>query len=154
MVITKDFGIAYPYIVSVGFTISFSFVWLLQDDVLFARPANTVAMHKKTTVTADIRTHHNITPTESSFLLYNIHTDDPPHDDPSQSSHALSITLPTRTGPGIEPEKGKNVKKCQKIGYPVSILYKSIAGRYRPVRVADGPISARYRFIKNASWDR
>ena len=24
--------------------------------------------------------------------------------------------------------------------YPVSILYKSISGRYRPVRVADGPI--------------
>ena len=36
--------------------------------------------------------------------------------------------------------------------YPVSILYKSIAGRYRPVRVADGPMTARYRFIKNASW--
>ena len=36
---------------------------------------------------------------------------------------------------------------------PVSILYKSIAGRYRPVRVADGPIAVRYRFIKNASWD-
>ena len=35
---------------------------------------------------------------------------------------------------------------------PVSILYKSIAGRYRPVRVADGSITARYRFIKNASW--
>ena len=35
---------------------------------------------------------------------------------------------------------------------PVSILYKSIAGRYRPVRVADGPITARYRFIKNAKW--
>ena len=35
---------------------------------------------------------------------------------------------------------------------PVSILYKSIAGSYRPVRVADGPITARYRFIKNASW--
>ena len=34
---------------------------------------------------------------------------------------------------------------------PVSILYKAIAGRYRPVRVADGPITARYRFIKNAS---
>ena len=33
----------------------------------------------------------------------------------------------------------------------LSILYKSIAGRYRPVRVADGPITARYRFIKNAS---
>ena len=36
---------------------------------------------------------------------------------------------------------------------PVSILHKSIAGRYRPVRVADGPITARYRFIKNASWE-
>ena len=36
---------------------------------------------------------------------------------------------------------------------PVSILYESIAGRYRPVRVADGPITARCRFIKNASWD-
>ena len=35
---------------------------------------------------------------------------------------------------------------------PLSILHKSIAGRYRPVRVADGPITARYRFIKNASW--
>ena len=35
---------------------------------------------------------------------------------------------------------------------PVSILYKSTAGRYRPVRVADGPITARCRFIKNASW--
>ena len=39
-----------------------------------------------------------------------------------------------------------------KNAYPVSILYKSIAGRYRPVRVADGPITVRYRFIKNASW--
>ena len=36
--------------------------------------------------------------------------------------------------------------------FPVSILYKSIAGRYRHVRVADGPITALYRFIKNASW--
>ena len=35
---------------------------------------------------------------------------------------------------------------------PVSILYKSIEGRYQPVRVADGPITARYRFIKNAFW--
>ena len=32
------------------------------------------------------------------------------------------------------------------------MLYKSAAGRYRPVRVADGPIMARCRFIKNASW--
>ena len=38
--------------------------------------------------------------------------------------------------------------------HPVSILYKSITGRYRPGRVADGPIMARYRFVKNASWER
>ena len=36
---------------------------------------------------------------------------------------------------------------------PASILYKSIAGRYRPVRVADGPRTARYRFIKNGYWN-
>ena len=36
------------------------------------------------------------------------------------------------------------------VDYPVSILYKSIAGRYRPVSCPDGPIMARYRFIKNA----
>ena len=34
--------------------------------------------------------------------------------------------------------------------FPASILHKSKAGRYRPVRVADGPIMARYRFMKNA----
>ena len=32
------------------------------------------------------------------------------------------------------------------------ILHKSIAGRYRPVSYPDGPITARYRFIKNAYW--
>ena len=37
--------------------------------------------------------------------------------------------------------------------YPSSFLYKSIAGHYWPVRVADGPIIARYRFIKNAIWE-
>ena len=36
----------------------------------------------------------------------------------------------------------------------LSILHKSIAGHYRPVRVADEPITARCRFIKNASCDR
>ena len=30
---------------------------------------------------------------------------------------------------------------------PVSILNKSIMGRYRPVREADEPIMARYRFM-------
>ena len=33
-----------------------------------------------------------------------------------------------------------------------SILYKSIAGHHRPVSYPDGPIMARYRFIKNAYW--
>ena len=37
------------------------------------------------------------------------------------------------------------------IKFPVNILHKSIAGRYRPVRVADGPITARYRFMYSAS---
>ena len=36
---------------------------------------------------------------------------------------------------------------------PASILYKSTAGRYRPVSYPDGPITARYRFIKNAYWE-
>ena len=31
-------------------------------------------------------------------------------------------------------------------GFPVSILRKSISGRHRPVRVADGPMTARCRF--------
>ena len=37
--------------------------------------------------------------------------------------------------------------------YPISILYNSKAGRYRPVRVVDGPLTARCRFIKNADWE-
>ena len=36
---------------------------------------------------------------------------------------------------------------------PASILYKSTAGRYRSVSYPDGPITARYRLIKNAYWD-
>ena len=36
---------------------------------------------------------------------------------------------------------------------PASIHWKSIAGRYRPVSYPDGPITARYRFIKNAYWE-
>ena len=37
-------------------------------------------------------------------------------------------------------------------GFLASILYKSIAGRYRPVSYPDGPITARYRLTKNAYW--
>ena len=36
--------------------------------------------------------------------------------------------------------------------YPSSIVYKSTAGRYRPVSYTDGPITARCKFIKNAYW--
>ena len=36
--------------------------------------------------------------------------------------------------------------------YQASILYKSIASRYLPVSYPDGPITARYRFIKDAYW--
>ena len=35
---------------------------------------------------------------------------------------------------------------------PVSTLHKILAGRYRPVRVADGPITVCYNFMLNASW--
>ena len=58
---------------------------------------------------------------------------------------------------GVSPEKRKMSTPTQiatRYDNPVSILYKSIAGRYRPVKVADGPITARYRFIKNANWER
>ena len=36
---------------------------------------------------------------------------------------------------------------------PVGVLYKSTAGRYRPVSNPDGPITARCRLIKNAYWE-
>ena len=43
---------------------------------------------------------------------------------------------------------GKNKNKCfQNIVCPASFLYKSTAGRYRPVSYPDGPITARYRFM-------
>ena len=45
------------------------------------------------------------------------------------------------------------LQSFQPLLYPASILYKSIAGRYGPVSYPDGPIMARYRFIKNAYWE-
>ena len=36
---------------------------------------------------------------------------------------------------------------------PASILYKSTAGRFRPVSYPDGPMTARCRFVKNAYWE-
>ena len=43
-------------------------------------------------------------------------------------------------------------RKFQQKGAPISILHKYNAGRYRPVRVADEPLTIRCRCIKNASW--
>ena len=67
----------------------------------------------------------------------------------------------TKQSPHQKPQMHKK-KNCnrrtalerlvEKLVSPVSILYKSTAGRYRPVKVADGPITARYRFIKDACW--
>ena len=45
------------------------------------------------------------------------------------------------------------IKLTSNCSNPVSILYKSTAGRSRPVSYPDGPITARYRFIKNTSWE-
>ena len=48
--------------------------------------------------------------------------------------------------PGLA-EEGFYCKHMRlRICNPVSILRKSISGRHRPVRVADGPMTARYRF--------
>ena len=54
----------------------------------------------------------------------------------------------------ISPSFGASERLCSAAvaftGYlhiPVSILRKSIVGRYRSVRVADGPITARCRFM-------
>ena len=56
--------------------------------------------------------------------------------------------LPTECTPCPTEYGSQGIRKN-----PVSILHKSIAGRYRPVRVADGPITARFRFMLNASWE-
>ena len=50
-----------------------------------------------------------------------------------------------------------NILKDNQYGFPkkrspASILYKSIAGRYRPVSYPDESITARYIFIKDVCW--
>ena len=52
---------------------------------------------------------------------------------------------------GYYSEYKSDIFACE-MHYQASILYKSIAARYRPVSYPDGPITARYRFIKNAYW--
>ena len=83
-----------------------------------------------------------------------------PSENSDQPAHSCSLII-SFTG-HILDSQGCEISSCgqQKhavfIGYmsvgtfPANILYKSIAGRYWPVSYPDGPITARYRFIKNA----
>ena len=59
----------------------------------------------------------------------------------------LNATIRKQTEQKHEHSLVSNSHKATKINnVPVSILRKSISGRYRPVRVADGPMTARCRF--------
>ena len=62
---------------------------------------------------------------------------------------STSVLMQLKNSSVKQYSKTQIITKLQWV--PVCIFYKSIAGRYRPVRVADGPITARCRFIKNAS---
>ena len=65
-----------------------------------------------------------------------------------QEGPLINSVLVAKAAAGLHSAVG-TVSDCRS-SYPASILYKSIAGRYRPVSDPDGPITARYRFIKNA----
>ena len=47
----------------------------------------------------------------------------------------------------FEVKDGRCFELIVRAIFPVSILRKSISGRHRPVRVADGPMTARCRFM-------
>ena len=95
------------------------------------------------------QTGHNTLRTEKSTLKFNMcRYVLRPHATQTQRNKNENMGI-LRKGHNADRSCVCNDRKGQ---YPVSILYKSIAGRYRPVRVADGPITARYRFIKNATW--
>ena len=47
---------------------------------------------------------------------------------------------------GEQTERWQKIHQMYQVPFPVSILRKSTTDRYRPVRVADGPITARCRF--------
>ena len=51
------------------------------------------------------------------------------------------------------PKCGRAIEVRLYMYNPVSILRKYITGRYRPVRIADVPITAHCRFINNAIWE-
>ena len=86
------------------------------------------------------RTFKHIGPIE--LKLHKVH-----HWDKSQENTNLQKLL------GADSQDGQHEHICLAVlvwrppkRYPVSILRKSISGRHRPVRVADGPMTARCRF--------
>ena len=53
--------------------------------------------------------------------------------------------MANRVDPDQTPRSASDLgQHCLLRLIPVSILHKALGGRYRPVRVADGPITARY----------
>ena len=68
-----------------------------------------------------------------------------PFDEGKPLHHEIRRLLPHDTHKKKKKKKKKNVTLVK---IPASILYKSIARRYRPVSYPDGPVTARYRFIK------
>ena len=74
--------------------------------------------------------------------------------DPDQTSkeflsNMVIIIISKQTSLIQEMDSSKDLR----LNNTESILHKSIVDHYRPVRVADGPITACCRFIKNASWE-
>ena len=78
--------------------------------------------------------------------------DQTPHSTSAQGLHCLCHVQQSLDTPSGD-KKGPKTCQVSSKANPASILYKSIAGRYRPVSYPDGPITARYRFIKNAGWE-
>jgi len=91
-----------------------------EPPLVTSLPANIDAIKNNKAAVAVTITHHNITPTESLFLLYIKHTPELPHVPPVQRLHALSITLPTNTGPGIEPRRRSNTQLTPKANGRIS----------------------------------
>ena len=69
-----------------------------------------------------------------------------------RSAKCADSDHPVHAHPGLSSQFIQSAVFTVKELHPPSILYKSIAGRYRPVNYPDGPITVRYRFIKNACW--
>ena len=67
---------------------------------------------------------------------------------------ATNRTEQNHYGPEYRLQSGADLQKTEGGAIiPTSILYKSTAGRYRPVSYPDGPITAGCRFVKNPYWN-